>query len=147
MDIGFLCESTFDFSCPNRKEGRIVESFDGYNCYLIVVNKHSSMMQTFLFASKDPPITDITVFLSVDGLALDNIIRWDQGGKLARSHNFPAILQRDHSYKVKPTGVAGSSQEGVAENHNNILVITTRNILYGASLHAKFWSVALSQAV
>ena len=41
VDFGFLRSSTEDYSQPNQDKDRVVESFDGFNCYLLIVDESS----------------------------------------------------------------------------------------------------------
>lgn len=41
VDFGFIRASTSDYSKPDPKRDRIVESFDGYNSYLLIVDEAS----------------------------------------------------------------------------------------------------------
>ncbi|KAL7528101.1 hypothetical protein ACHAXR_002269, partial [Thalassiosira sp. AJA248-18] len=147
MDFGFIRASTSNYSRPNPKEDRVVESFDGYNCYLLVVDEHSRHVWVFLFQSKDPPVDDASAFLKVFGLSEGGIIRCDQGGELAACAEFITKMKKDHDYIVEPTGADSPSQNGGAERWNETLATTVRAFLYGASLHAKYWWVALLHAV
>lgn len=56
MNFGFIRAPNDDFSRPNIKKDRVVESFDGYNSYLLVVDKVSKYSWIFLTKSKEPPI-------------------------------------------------------------------------------------------
>ena len=47
-----------------------------------------------------------------------------------------------HLYMVEPTGADSPSQNGGAEKWNDTLAVTTRALLYGASLPVKYWSAA-----
>jgi hypothetical protein len=147
MDFGFMRASTADFSRPNKEEDRIVESFDGYSSYLIVVDECSRFIWVFLCRSKEPPIEEASAFLATFGLSTGGMIRCDQGGELARSKDFVTAMQERHQYSVEPTGADSPSQNGMAENKNGTLAILTRTLLYGAALHAKYWSAALLHAV
>ncbi len=53
----------------------------------------------------------------------------------------------EFGYKVEPTGADSPSQNGQAEKWNNTFAVTTRALLYGASLAPKYWSAALLHAV
>jgi hypothetical protein len=41
MDFGFMRASQFDYSRPDKKDNRVVTSFDGYNSYLLVVDEET----------------------------------------------------------------------------------------------------------
>ena len=99
-----------------------------------------------LCASKEPPIEEMSAFLSEFGLKSGGLLRCDRGGELARSTDFITSMQRDFGYKVETTGADSPNQNGGAERYNRSLAITVRSLLYGASLHAKYWSAALIHA-
>ncbi|KAL9185818.1 hypothetical protein ACHAXT_003595 [Thalassiosira profunda] len=148
MDYGFMRASSSDFTSPkDDDDGRIVESFDGFSSYLLIVDEHSRYIWVFLCQSKEPPIAECSAFLKTFGLPAGGTIRCDQGGELARSKEFVTAMQRDHQYSVEPTGADSPSQNGMVENKNRSLAILVRTLLYGAALHAKYWSAALLHAV
>ena len=64
MDFGFIRVSAEDYSRQNKEKDRIVQSFDGYNSYLIIVDGVSRYLWVFLTKSKDPPIGEVTTFLA-----------------------------------------------------------------------------------
>ena len=39
MDFGFLRSSTENYTCPNVKEDRVIQSLDGFNFYLLTVDE------------------------------------------------------------------------------------------------------------
>ena len=88
MDFGFIRASTSDYSRPNIGKDRIVDSFDGFSSYLLVVDEVSRHVWAFLCASKEPPIDIVTTFLDFYGLKSGGLVRCDQGGELARSKAF-----------------------------------------------------------
>lgn len=63
MDFGFIRASNNDFSGPNIKKDRVVESFDGYNLYLLVVDEVSKHSWIFLTKSKEPPVELTKIFI------------------------------------------------------------------------------------
>lgn len=77
MDFGFLRASTSDYSRPDKKRDRIIQSYDGYNSYLIVVDEASRYVWVFLCKSKDPPLNIIHKFLRKFGCADGGFIRTD----------------------------------------------------------------------
>ena len=119
MDFGFLRASTMDFSQPNDEEDRVVESFDGYNSYLAIRDEASRMLWLQLCVSKDPPIEEASRFLDIHGLKEGGVIRCDQGGELAKSHQFITVMEERHRYKVEPTGADSPSQNGGVERYND----------------------------
>ena len=103
MDFGFLRASTSDYSRPNLDEDRIVESFDGFSSYLLVVDEVSHHLWVFLCTSKEPPLDIVSTFLEFYGLEAGGLVRCDQGGELARSKEFLATVYAKQ-YIVEPTG-------------------------------------------
>ena len=153
MDFGFIRASADDYSRPNKEKDRVVQSFDGYNSYLIIVDEVSRYLWVFLTKSKEPPIGEVTTFLAQFGNADGGIIRTDQGGELARSEEFrKAVLTRQFDVEEKPyivesTGADSPSQNGAVEIWNQHLANTVRILLYSAALPAQYWSAALLHAV
>jgi hypothetical protein len=149
MDFGFICASSDDYQCLNTSSDCIVDSYDGYNLYLLIVDDKSSMTWVFLTKSKSPPLEIIRLFLQTFGRDknVGRFIRCDQGRELARSHTLVNMALTEFGYKVEPTGANSPSQNGQAEKWNNTFAVTTRALLYGAALEPKYWSVALLYAV
>ena len=117
MDFGFLRASNFDYSRPDKSKDRIIESFDGYNSYLLVVDEHTKYIWIFLCKSKEPPMDLVNLHLDIFGSTLGGSIRCDQGGELARSHDFVTQMALRH-YTVEPTGADNPSQNKAAEKWN-----------------------------
>lgn len=147
MDFAFLRASSKHFNKPNIKDDRIVQSFDGFNSHLVIVDEASSMTWVFLLTSKEPPTELVVDFLKMHGLSDGGVVRTDQGGELARSDKFRDELLSECGYVVEPTGSDGQSQNGSAEKMNDVLAVTTRALLYGAALPPQYWSVALVHSV
>jgi hypothetical protein len=146
MDFGFIRASTSDYKTPNLATDRVVESYDGFVAYLIIVDEASKYIWVFLRKSKEPPTDLVSHFLHMYGRKSGGVIRCDQGGELARSHDFRSRMLENHLYVVEPTGADSPSQNGGTEKWNDTLAVTTRALLYGASLPAKYWSAALTHA-
>ena len=87
---------------------------------------------------KGPPITEISAFIAVSGLASGGVIRTDQGGELAKCKAFCTTLEKYFNYKVESTGADSPSQNGGIERWNLSLASTVWTLLYGASLPAHF---------
>ena len=85
MDFGFIRASKSDYSKPDLKNDRVVNSYDGFSSYLLVIDEASRYAWVFLCESKEPPIEYASHFLTVFGLKSGGAIRCDQGGELARS--------------------------------------------------------------
>lgn len=77
MDFGFLRASTEDFRATRAKTDRIVESFDGYTSYLLVVDKTTRYTWLFLTKTKKPPVEIIRIFLDKYGHEDGGLIRVD----------------------------------------------------------------------
>jgi hypothetical protein len=56
MDYGFVRALNDDFDQSTKKKDRVIETFDGYSFYLIIVDKVSKHLWIFLTKTKDPPI-------------------------------------------------------------------------------------------
>jgi len=124
MDFGFMRASSSDYSSPNIATDRVVESFDGYVAYLIIVDEASKFVWIFLRKSKEPPIDLVSHFLQMYGRRTGGVIRCDQGGELARSADFRNTMMEKHLYVVEPTGADSPSQNAGAEKWNDTLAVT-----------------------
>ncbi len=67
MDFGFIRASSIDYSRLNVTSDRVVESYDGYNSYLLIVDDKSAMSWVFPTKSKSPPIELVRLFLGTFG--------------------------------------------------------------------------------
>jgi hypothetical protein len=86
MDFGFMHASTTDYQFPQPGSDRVVECFEGFNAYLIIVDEASHCyVWVFLHQSKIPPVDRIVDFVSIHGNTSVSMIRTDLGGELARS--------------------------------------------------------------
>lgn len=94
-DYGFMRASSVNYSRPSKETDRVVKSFDGFNCYLLIVDEVSRFVWVFLCSSKEPPIDIMSDFLRVHGHAKGGLIRTDQGGELARSFAFRQAMLND----------------------------------------------------
>jgi hypothetical protein len=90
MDFGFMPVLTSNFGCPDVKRNRVIETYDGYTSYLLIVDDKSSKTWVFLTCTKEPPIEIICPFLQTFGCneSLGGFLCCNQGGKLAHSHAF-----------------------------------------------------------
>jgi hypothetical protein len=146
MDFGFIQASTFDYRHPCPGVNWVVECFEGFTAYLIIVNKASQYIWVFLRKSKEPPTNLVLNFLALHGLPSGGVIRTDLGGELARSESFWSSLLQKAWYIVEPPGADSPLQNGGAEKWNHTLAVTTRSLLYGSGLPAWYWSAALLHA-
>jgi hypothetical protein len=106
MDFGFIRASSNDYQCPNPHSDCVVDSYDGYSSYLLIVDDKSSMTWIFPTMSKSPPLEIIQLFLRTFGhdRNVGGFIQCDQGGELARSHTLVNMALTEFGYKVEPTG-------------------------------------------
>ena len=139
--------SCSDYRKPNPKTDRVVQSWDGYSSYLLVVDEASRFMWVFLTKSKDPPLDIIDQFLWKFGHDDGRSIRSDQGGELAKSSVLADMVLWEHNYVFKPTGANSPLQNGAVETYNDKLAVQTQTLLYGANLPDNYWSAALVHAV
>ena len=80
MDFGYMRASSSDYTKPNKKVDRVVDSWDGYSSYLLIVDEASRYIWVFLTKSKEPPLDIIDTFLDRFGHRNGGSIRSDQGG-------------------------------------------------------------------
>lgn len=104
-----------------------------------MVDEHTKFIWVFLCKSKEPPIELVNLHIDIFGSAFGGSIRCDQGGELARSHEFVTQMAK-RQYTVKPTGADDPAQIKAAEKWNDVLAVTVRVLLYGSGLPAIFWS-------
>ncbi len=104
MDFGFMQALSSDYTKPNKTLDRVIDSWDGYSSYLLIVDEASRYIWVFLTKSKEPPLDTIDTFLDRFGHRNGGSIRSDQGGELARSFAYSDLLLRKHKYVVEPTG-------------------------------------------
>jgi len=145
MDFGFIQASLVDYQRPNINSDIIIDSYDGYSSYLLIMDDKSSKTWVFLTKSKAPPLDILRLFLRTFGRDrnLGSYIRCDQGGELAACD----LALTEFGYKVEPMGADSPSQNGQAEKWNDVFAVTSRALLYGAALEPKDWSAALLHAV
>ena len=63
-DFGFMWASSTDYSRPNKINDRVVNSWDGYSSYLLIVDEASRYIWVFLTKSKEPPLDILDSFLT-----------------------------------------------------------------------------------
>ena len=90
MDFGFVRGSKYSVKQENAPT---ITSVDGYNSYLIIVDRVTRYVWVFLTTSKSPPITIAQKILNKFKCKNPHrTCRTDQGGKLGRSHKFQSML-------------------------------------------------------
>ncbi len=119
----------------------MVECFEGYLAYLIIVDKCSRYVWVFLRKLKEPPVNLIKAFLAIHrSHQVGGAIRTDQVGELARSTSFRTDVYKATKYAIEPTGADSASQNRGAKKWNHTLTVMTWTLLYGAGLPARYWS-------
>ena len=147
MDFGFIRASNSDYTRPSPITDRVIESFDGYSSYLLIVDEVSKYTWIFLTKTKEPPIELTRQFMREFANDDGGFIRCDQGGELAKSTEWRSMVLNDFQYKVEPTGADSPSQNGQVERFNDTVATVVRTLLYGANLPPKYWSAAATHAV
>jgi transposase InsO family protein len=146
MDFGFMRASSDAFT-QQAGATRIVESHDGYNSYLLIVDAKTRCTWIFLTASKAPPVDHVSCFLNAFGLASGyRAVHVDQGGELWRSADFKYVVAQA-GYILKPTGADSPHQNGKAERLNGTFGAMVCSLLYSSGLPPKYWWAALVHAV
>ena len=74
MDFGFMRASSSNYSRPNKTTDWMIDSWDGYSLYLLVVDEASRYIWVFLTKSKEPPLDIIDTFLDCFGLKIGSSI-------------------------------------------------------------------------
>ena len=143
MDYGFVRGSDYH---SRDNDGKLVTSIDKYRSYLLIIDKKSRYIWIFLTRNKDPPIQQVKSLLSIFKPCGLSTITTDQGGELASSKKFIAMVSST-PYILTPTGAYCSAQNGLAETPNKHLAQIMRNLLYSAGLGSQFWSYALRHSV
>jgi len=145
MDFGFVRGSDFK---QKESDGKIITSKDGYNSYLVVVDRYSSYTWIMLSRSKDPPLQFIENFLEMhrDRSCAIIKIRTDQGGELWASSAFQEVISESKCV-LEPTGAGDPAQNGKAEAPNKTFGNMMRGMLFNANLGSEYWSYALLHAV
>jgi hypothetical protein len=82
MDFAFMHASCSDYCLPRLGIDRVVECFEGYSAYLIIVDE-CSRYGVFLRKLKEPPGNLVKAFLAIHGSQVGGAIRTNQGGELA----------------------------------------------------------------
>ena len=150
IDFGFVRgEDNTEITNPTttRHRAPIVKSIDGYNCYVIVVDRVSRYTWIFLSKNKQPPVETIRRILQkFKSSNKHRTVRTDQGGELGHSTKFAAMVA-ECGFSLEETGADSSSQNGMAERPNRTYGEMMRCMLHSAELGPEFWSFALIYAV
>jgi hypothetical protein len=81
MDFGFMGASRSNYRSPRLGTDRVIECFEGFSAYLIVVDEASCYVWVFLQKSKDPPVDLICDFLALHRSTQGGVIHTDLGGE------------------------------------------------------------------
>jgi len=143
-DMGFVRGTKYQH---RDIDGQLITSMDGYNSYLIVVDRATRYTWIFLSKTKTPPVHLLKGFLQTHGTTQPVIkrIRTDKGGELWGSYELQRTLQ-ELNWVLEPTAPDASFQNGVAERPNRSLADMMRSILHGAQLGPEYWSWAILHA-
>ena len=144
MDFGFVRGSQYSIKQENNPT---ITSKDGYNSYLIVVDRASRYTWIFLTKSKQPPVAIARKVLNkFKSSHPHKTVRTDQGGELGRSTKFSEMVAEE-GFTLELTGAEASSQNGMAETPNRVYAQMMRCALYSSGLGPEYWSYALRMAV
>ena len=147
MDIGFIRGSQNLEAVLLRKEDadtKVIESRQGYVCYLLIIDRKTRYMWPFPLRSKSVPEDLLTIFLETHGNpnCPNRCIRTDGEGSLAESQDCRNVFSKG-GYTLQKTATDSSSQNGMAERPHQMLAAMVRCLLYSASLPVTFWVDAL----
>jgi Reverse transcriptase (RNA-dependent DNA polymerase) len=147
MDIGFFRGPSNLEAVVDRREDaklKIIESRQGYVCYLLIVDRKTRKVWVFPLKSRSVPITLISMFLQLHGNSTPHRrwIRTDGEGSLAKSSTFRAELLQKFGYLVELTATDSSSQNSIAERPHRTFGIMVRCMLYASKLPMIFWADA-----
>ncbi len=131
-----------NYRSPQLGLDHVVECFERYSVYLIILDKASRYVWVFLQKLKKPLIDLALAFLAIHGSPDGRMICTDQGGGLACSANLGTEMFTSKRYVVESTGAESPAQNGGAEKWNHTLAVTTHSLLYGAGLPAQYWWAA-----
>jgi hypothetical protein len=144
MDFGFVRGKDWH---TKDKDGRKVTSIDGFNSYLLIIDRASRYLWIFLAKSKHPPLKPVSRILEAYGKAHGHKTVWtDLGGELARSSAFRDLIM-ENGYSLETTGAHSSFQNALAERPHRDLANIMRSLLYNANMGPEYWSFALTHAV
>jgi hypothetical protein len=145
MDMGFVRGSGFSIK---DEDGRRITSLDGYNSYLIIVDRKTRRTWGFLSKCKAPPIKTARTFLQKNACRFSTrkLIRTDEGGELWKSHDFQQMAQEEN-FILEPTAADAPFQNGLAERPNRTLGNMMKCLLNMAALGPEYWSWALLHAI
>ncbi|KAI2502314.1 hypothetical protein MHU86_12118 [Fragilaria crotonensis] len=150
LDIGFIrgpANLPEVLARTQDAEPKVIESRQGYVCYLLIIDSKTRYGWPFPMKSKSVPPTLIRTFLTTHGnhTAAHRRIRTDGEGSLAESTVFRSLVA-ELGYTLEKTATDSSSQNGIAERPHQTLATMVRCLLYASSLPTPFWADALVYA-
>ena len=150
MDIGFIRGPKNLAAVLARTEDsapKVIESRQGYVCYLLVIDNKSRYTWPFPMKSKSLPLALIKTFLETHGnhMCHNRRVRTDGEGSLAESSACRTLLNQ-LGYTLEKTATDSSSQNGLAERPHQTFAAMVRCLLYSSSLPITFWADALVYA-
>ena len=146
LDFGFMRASSQSY-VKITGATRVVNSYDGYNSYLLITDAKTRYTWVFLTATKEPPTQVVNTFLNTNGLKTGyRALRIDQGGELWRSDTLRHITATA-GYVMEPTGSDSPHQNGKVERLNGTFGVMVRSLLYSSGLPPQYWSAALVHSV
>ena len=144
MDFGFVRGSKYRIKQENHPT---VTSIDGYNSYLLIVDKKTRYLWLFLTTSKSLPITIAQKVLQKFRCTNPHrTVRTDQGKELGKSKAFQDMVVKE-GFTLELTGADASAQNAIAESPNKYLANMMRCLLHAENLGPEYWSFALTHAV
>ena len=143
MDFGFVRGTGYRVKTENAPT---VTSIDGFNSYLIIVDRITRYLWVFLTTSKSPPIEIArSVLQKFKCNNRHRVVRTDQGKELGKSAAFQTML-KEEGFLLEMTGADASAQNAIAESPNKYLGNMMRCVLHAADLGPEYWSFALIHA-
>jgi hypothetical protein len=111
MDFGFVHGKYIQ----KDEIGKRITSIDGYNSYLLIIDRKSRYTWIMLSKTKQPPLLFLTQFFNHHGLTSGRrIVATDRGGELHDSLQFRELIIQAN-YLLQPTAPDAPFQNGLAE--------------------------------
>ena len=116
IDFGFVRGSDF----KETQDRQTITSIDGFNSYLLIIDRATRYTWIFLQSTKEPPLTIIKLMLTKFKASNPHrTVRTDQGDELGGYIAFKQLLAHDDlQFSLELTGADVSAQNGRCENPN-----------------------------
>ena len=142
MDFGFVKGRNESYNITNnntvKKKGKIVKSINGYQCYLIIINRVTRYTWIFLSKNKQLPIATVKHLLDkFKSNDPNRTVHTDQGGELGHCTKFSAMIV-ECDFALEETGPDASSQNGLTDRPNRTFGQMMRCMLHSAELGPEF---------